>query len=48
MAKESLTDELRIYLEGVENYWLALAVVMLAFVVIATMTLFGVYFYTRH
>lgn len=47
MAKESLLDELRIYLEGIENYWLALAVIMLAFAVIATLTLFGVYFYTR-
>jgi ABC-type xylose transport system permease subunit len=48
MAKESLTDELRIYLEGVENYWLALAVIMLFFIFVSTLTLFGVYIYTRH
>lgn len=47
MKKESLLDELRIYLEGVENYWLAMAVVLLSFAVIASATLFGVYIYTR-
>jgi hypothetical protein len=48
MKKESFIDSLRIYLEGVENYWLALAIIMLFFVFASTLTLTGVYFYTRH
>jgi hypothetical protein len=48
MAKESILDELRIYLEGVENYWLAITIAILFFTVIAVITLTGVYFYTRH
>jgi hypothetical protein len=48
MAKESFTDELRIYLEGVENYWLALAVIMLFFIFASVLTLFGVYVYTHN
>lgn len=48
MAKESLIDNLRIYLEGVENYWLALAIIMIFCLGISVLTLCGVYFYTRH
>ena len=48
MKKESLLGELRIYLEGVENYWLTLAIIMLFFVFASVLTLTGVYFYTRH
>jgi hypothetical protein len=48
MAKETILDELRIYLEGVENYWLAISIVILFFTVIGSLTLVGVYFYTRH
>lgn len=48
MAKESLIDSLRMYLEGVENYWLTLAIIMLFFVFASVLTLTGVYFYTRH
>jgi hypothetical protein len=47
MAKQSLIDELRVYLEGVENYWLALAIIMLFCIGMSVLTLFGVYFYTR-
>ena len=47
MAKESLIDGLRMYLEGVENYWLALAIIMLFFSTIAGFTLVGIYFYTQ-
>lgn len=48
MKKESLLDELRIYLEGIENYWLAIAIVIFFFTIIGSFTLVGVYFYTRH
>jgi len=48
MAKESILDELRIYLEGVENYWLALAIMIIFFAIMSGLTLFGVYLYTRH
>jgi hypothetical protein len=45
---ESLLEELREHLEGIENYWLALAIIILFFAVFAGATLIGVYFYTRH
>ena len=48
MKKKSLLDELRIYLEGVENYWLAFAVILVTLIALAGATLFGVYLYTRH
>lgn len=48
MQKESLLDQLRIHLEGVENYWLAFAIMLLSCFTIACITLTGVYFYTRH
>ena len=48
MKKESLLDELRLYLEGVENYWLALAIIIIFFASLAGLTLAGVYMYTRH
>lgn len=47
MAKQSLLDELRTYLEDVENYWLTLAIVILTLVILSGFTLFGVYLYTR-
>ena len=46
MAK-SLLDELREHLEGVENTWLFVFVVMVGFTVMAGLTLVGVYLYTR-
>ena len=48
MAKETILDELRIYLEGVENYWLALAIIIIMLIIFSGLTLLGVYFYTRH
>jgi hypothetical protein len=48
MAKQSLIDELRVYLEGVENYWLTLAIIMLYCIGMLVLTMFGVYFYARH
>ena len=48
MAKQSLIDELRMYLEGVENYWLTLAIIMLFCVGMSVLTLFGVFLYTSH
>jgi len=48
MKKESILDELRIHLEGVENYWLALAIIMLFFLFASVLTLFGVFLYTRY
>jgi hypothetical protein len=48
MAKETILDELRNYLEGVENYWLALAIIIFFFIIMSVLTLFGVYLYTRH
>ena len=47
MAK-SLMDQLQEQLEGVENVWLALAVIMLFLTLTAGLTVLGVYFYTRH
>jgi len=47
MAK-SLIEELREHLEGVESYWLAIAIVMLVLIGMSGLTLFGVYLYTRH
>jgi len=47
MAKQSLLDELRIYLEGVENYWLSFAIVIITLIILSGLTLFGVYLYTR-
>jgi hypothetical protein len=44
----SLLDELREHLEGVEHYWLYLFIMIFYFFVIAALTLVGVYFYTRH
>jgi hypothetical protein len=46
MAK-SLLDELREHLEGVENYWVMFATILLFFALIAGLTLCGVYLYTR-
>ena len=46
MAK-SLLDQLREHLEGVENYWLYLAMFVLGLSAMAALTLTGVYFYTR-
>jgi hypothetical protein len=46
--KESLLDQLRTYLEGVENYWLAFGILLLSFIMLGIVTLTGVYFYTRH
>ena len=43
----SLLDELREHLEGVENYWLYLALVILGLTAVAIVILTGVYFYTR-
>lgn len=48
MKKESLLDQLRTHLEGIENYWLAFATMLVAGIMIAVITLTGVYFYTRH
>lgn len=48
MQKESLLDELRTYLEGVENYWLTFAIAIVILTILAGLTLFGVYIYTRH
>jgi hypothetical protein len=48
MNKESLIDQLRMYLEGVENYWLALFIIMVFCIGISALTLFGVFLYTRH
>jgi hypothetical protein len=48
MQKESLLDEIRTYLEDVENYWLALSIVIALFIVVSVVTLFGVFLYTRH
>ena len=44
---KSLLDELREHLEGVENYWLYLAIVVAGLVVLSILTLTGVFFYTR-
>ena len=44
---KSLLDELREHVEGIENYWLALAIIMLFSLFASVLTLFGVYFYTR-
>jgi hypothetical protein len=46
--KESLLDQLRTYLEGVENYWVAFATVLVTGIMLAVITLTGVYFYTHH
>ena len=46
MAK-SLLDRLREHLEGVENAWLYLFVVIASLAVFGILTLTGVYFYTR-
>ena len=46
MAK-SLLDELREHLERVENVWLTLAITIVSLTVLAGLTLFGVYLYTR-
>lgn len=47
MEKESLSDQLRTYLEGVESYWLTFMVIMITLSIMAGLTLFGVYLYTR-
>jgi hypothetical protein len=47
MDKESLSDQLRTYLEGVENYWLTFMIIMITLGTIAGLTLVGVYFYTH-
>ena len=47
MKKESLLDQLRIYLEDAENHWLTFFMVMITLGIIAGLTLFGVYVYTR-
>ena len=44
---KSLLDELREHLEGVENYWLYLAIVVVGLTVLSILTLTGVFFYTR-
>jgi hypothetical protein len=46
MAK-SLLDELREHLEGVENAWLFISLVIFGLAILAVLTLTGVYFYTR-
>jgi len=46
MAK-SLLDELREHLEGVENVWLFIFLVVVSLAIMAALTLFGVYLYTR-
>jgi hypothetical protein len=47
MSRSTL-DDLREYIEEIENYWLALAMMVGFFAIIAVLTLFGVYIYTRH
>jgi hypothetical protein len=47
MAK-SLIDELQEQLEGVENVWLFLFTVILTMIIMAGLTLLGVFLYTRH
>jgi hypothetical protein len=44
----SLLEELREHLEDIENYLLALAVIILIYTVCARATWVEVYFYTRH
>lgn len=46
--KESLLDQLRTYLEDVESYWVAFATILVSGIIIAVITLTGIYFYTRH
>jgi hypothetical protein len=46
MSKSSL-DQLREYLEGVNNYWLTLAIITFFFALTSVLTLFGIYLYTR-
>ena len=47
MKKQSLLDQIRTHLEGVENYWLFFLMLVLSFILIAGVTLTGVYFYTK-
>jgi hypothetical protein len=46
MAK-SLLDKLREHLEGVENAWLYLLMLVAGMALLSILTLTGVYFYTR-
>ena len=48
IMSRSILDDLREYIEEIENYWLALAMIIGFFAIIAVLTLFGVYVYTRH
>jgi len=48
IMSRSILDDLREYIEEIENYWLALAMMIGFFAIIAVLTLFGVYVYTRH